>query len=207
MSTSSPLSESFYAGAIGLFILFGLFIFGVGAVLGNHIPIPWLLPFVGLALGFVGTELATRTSRWVGSLIGLIVTGFGYGLAASLLWKLPDAAWLRSAFVITTLGTLLLTIFAFWQPQWIRGFGAFLPAAIVAWGLLGVFLQIYSRSHFLAPGATSFLIAVAALAYLDRYWTRALEQDKILDNAVDAACAVFTDALHHLLSLFDRRAP
>lgn len=201
------MSEARYAGTVGIFMLWGLSAFGLGTIFGQRLlsEISWLLPFVGLALGFLGTEIATHTPKWHRSFLGLIITGCGYGLVAALIWQLPAAIWVREAFYLILLGTALLTALAFVRPRWVEGFGVFFPATLLAWLILWANDQIIPQTS-LALGIPSLLLATVALAYLDRYWTRSLTLEFTLDNAVDVACAVYTDGFNALLALLDRRS-
>jgi len=205
-ATTPELSQGAYVASVGLFILLGysaaaVAIWIVGRFSG------WALPVTGLVLSWVGLELASRTASWTTSLLGHLVASFGVGFFLGPLFYFDRLLWLRTAGLTVFIGTAFLTALGALLPGLLRAFGAFVLGSGFASGLLWLTgPMLLSGLAAPLPTLASTISAVCALAFTDRYWSRALALPPTLNNAVDSACAIYVDPLNSLLSLLDRQA-
>lgn len=194
-----------YAGLMGTFILLGYTVVGLTVVALRTTPAHWYLPVLGLLFAYGGLEVSSRTADWRGSLAGNLFANLGLGLLLAPLVLLPGATWLRSAGLVIWVGTAVLAALAWSAPRVVQSFGAFLVAFLLAFGVLHATAPLWTPllSDTPPPGLAGGLLGVAYLAFTDKYWTRALELARTLDNAADSACAIYAGSLDSLLSLLD----
>lgn len=192
-----------YAPMVGVFLLLGYCAAGVAIWLAGQHP-GWLFPTIGIVLSAVGLEIAIRVSSWQGSWAAHMLASFGAGLFLAPLLHFESLLWLRATGPSVFLGTALLTVLAAIAPGLIRAFGSFLIGlsfATILFAYLGEFTL--AGITIPGPGGASTVVAFCVLAFTDRHWTRALTLPRTLDNAADAACAIYTAPLFSLLTILD----
>lgn len=189
------LSERAFVVSIGSLLLFGILVTAVSSTLFPGSLPGWACGLFGLLMVFAGVETSVRNQEWKGSLIGLMISHLGLGAMIGP-FATDFTSWPIRSLTLLSIGILILTLIGWTRPSAIRGWGSFLLAAVLAAGL--------GMSLPLTITLGDILAATSALAFLDYYWTRALDLPRTLDNAVDSACAVYLDVFDQAFRLIER---
>jgi hypothetical protein len=198
------LSERVYAGTIGLLVLLGLGVTGAVAEVAGRTAFAWVWPVPGAVLLWAGIEAAMRTQRARPSFLGLLLADVGIGLILAPVLLLPEIAWARGIAFLYWTGLLLMTGAAWIHPGTVRRFGTFLVTSVLAF-------LLHRHALHLLPGVAppdwlSLLCATLILGYIDYYWTRALQSERTLNNAIDAAASLYVEAASLLLHRLEERS-
>lgn len=202
---ADTLSASVYNFMIGLTLLWGL---GLNVVMLDVVPletlqsIPTWLFLVGyFVVALTGIFLNVSSSNPAVSFLGYNLVVVPLGLVLCLALPGEDQSAIQMAVIQTGMAVILMVLGATLFPKMALSLGPFLFMA-----LLGLIIaQLVSVFVFdTAPTVLNVIGVGIFCGYLAYDWASAQSADKTLDNAIDAACALYLDIINlflHLLRL------
>ena len=202
---ADTLSASMYNFMIGLTLLWGL---GLNVVMLDVVPletlqsIPTWLFLVGyFVMALTGIFLNVSSSNPAVSFLGYNLVVVPLGLLLCLAIPGFEQSAIQMAVIQTGMAVILMVLGATLFPKLALSLGPFLFMA-----LLGLIIaQLVSIFVFDTMPTVLNVIGVGIFCgYLAYDWASAQSADKTLDNAIDAACALYLDIINlfmHLLKL------
>ena len=200
------LGERAYLGAVSGFTVYGLVL---ASVIG-YMTMDWKpgilgFLFIGLAIPIAGVFIALSSDHWPISLFGytLIVVGLGAIIGPSV--ALYDTSVVMTAFAATAGVSIAMSVVGIVYPRLLLGWGGYFFAALFALLLVRVG-QLFMAGFGVSPTVWDwpFIDYAAALLfslYIIYDWNRAMDLPKTIDNAVDAAVAIFLDIANLFINL------
>lgn len=195
------MDERTFVILIGAAFLYGTGISLIAALLLRNMPYGVAFLFAGILAIFAGVEVADRTKDWLGSLAGHTLSSAGLGAMAGP-WMDSAEGWpVRWAFLIG-MGILGLTLLGILAPRALRGWGGFGVGVALGFATATMMEALGAPLPFTLR-AWDYVGGLLFLAYIDVYWSRALDLSRTLDNAVDTACAVYLAGVNQMLDALD----
>lgn len=207
-SGSNSLSASAYNFFIGLTLLWGL---GVNAIMVQAIPVEalraipmWAFLIGYFACGFAGIYINSSSQNPLVSFLGYNLVVLPMGSVLCLVLPGIDPSVIQLSILQTAMAVGLMVFGAVLFPALALSLGRFLFVA-----LLGLIVaQLVTLFVFKIDPPILNVIGVAIFCgYIAYDWAKAQTADKTMDNAVDAACAIYMDIINlfmHLLRLNSR---
>lgn len=203
--TPDTLGPRSYVAIIGVLMALGIH---VSLTVGEKIaalPYYWAFFCLGLVAMFAAIEIAERFKQWWLSIVGALLGNAGMGCLLAPWMTSPEHAWPVRLGALLSIGIVILIIIGIISPTLIRAVKAFVIAGAGA-GLIGYGLNIAGLEVVPELQPLDYLFALLALAYVDYYWSKALELPRTADNAVDTAGATYIYAAATLLRIIERTA-
>lgn len=205
---SDSLSASAYNFFIGLTLLWGL---GVNAIMVQAVPIEalraipmWAFLLGYFACGFAGIYINTTSKNPAVSFLGYNLVVLPIGSVLCLVLPGIEQSVIQLSILQTAIAVGLMVLGAVFFPALALSLGRFLFVA-----LLGLIVaQLVTLFVFQNEPSILNVIGVAIFCgYIAYDWAKAQVADKTMDNAIDAACAIYMDIINlfmHLLQLNSR---
>ena len=205
----AEISASAYNMAIGLVLTWGL---GINALMVAKIPAEvilginhWVFLIGYLASVFFGTWLYVSSKKPIVSFVGynFVVIPLGLLLVRFLYFFPADV--ISKAFVATAGVTVMMMLASMMYPKFFLSIGRTLFMAFIAAFVVELIAYFVTGS---VPPIFDWIFVVIFSGYIGYDWARAQHLPKTLDNAVDAAAALYVDIVIlfiRLVRIFGRR--
>lgn len=153
-----------------------------------------------LVVAIIGITINTRSSVPIVSFIGYNLVVVPMGLILCPLLSYYDIASIQYAFGVTAFLTLVMMGLSYIFPQFFAKIGGALLIALIAC-IIGEVVCI-----FLFPGVLGiwdWIIAGLFCLYIGYDWYRAQTIPATVDNAIDAACALYIDIINLFIRVLE----
>lgn len=200
------LSRRLYLTAVTLFTAFGIVLATVIAVnTRDWTPSIWVWLGVGLGVPILGIFIAHGSDHWPTSFLGYVLVAGGLGAITGPVVAFYDTGVVVTAFMATAGATIVMSVIGIIYPKSLEGWAPYLFGGLIALVFVRIAQAIMagmgvSESLWYMP-IIEYLGAILFMGYIIYDWNRALRLPYTLDNAVDAAVAIFLDVINLFLIL------
>jgi FtsH-binding integral membrane protein len=201
------MSKTGFIGAVSGFTVYGLALASIVAfnTMAWHPESIWVYLAIGLGIPIVGIIIALFSDNWFISLFGYTLVVLGLGAITG-----PTVAMYKTGVVMTALMatggvTVIMSIIGIITPKSLESWGGYLFG-----GLMALVFVRFGQAVMASMGVSETIwympiieygAAVLFSMYIIYDWNRALRLPRTLDNAVDAALAIFLDVVNLFITL------
>ena len=151
-----------------------------------------------IVLGVIGIAMSSFSTNPIVSFIGYNLVVVPLGVTLSITLKDVAAELVLQACVVTAMITIIMIVAAILKPDVFESMGITLFICLCVALIVEIIMILVG---FATPKWFDFIVVLIFSGYIGYDWAKAQAQPKTLDNAVDAAVALYLDIINIFLRL------
>lgn len=153
-----------------------------------------------LVLGIAGVLMSGLSTNPIVSFIGYNLVVLPLGVTLSITLKDVASELILQACIVTAMITIIMIVAAILKPTLFESIGAILFICLFGAIIIELIMILVG---FATPTWFNFIIILIFSGYIGYDWAKAQSEPKTLDNAVDAAVALYLDIINIFLRLLE----